>query len=57
MTAADNYTDGLNWTLTDLNGDGGPDLVMLWQDEYVREPVELDDLGGTAWAVYLSTCE
>lgn len=40
----------------DLNGDGGMDRVATYEDEYVREPLELDKQGRARWGAFLSDC-
>ncbi|MGH1345986.1 MAG: hypothetical protein ACRBN8_30760 [Nannocystales bacterium] len=48
----DRYSDGLNWSLADVTGDGRPDLLVHDRDEYVSEGPSTDGLGRTAWRVH-----
>ncbi len=51
----DRYSDGLNWSLRDLTGDGAPDLLVHDRDQYVTDGPTTDGLGRTAWRVHENT--
>jgi hypothetical protein len=51
----DRYSDGLNWSLADVTGDGRPDLLVHERDEYVTVGPETDGLGRSAWRVHANT--
>ncbi len=52
MEPADRYTDGLNYTLTDVDGDRRLDLVVTWADDNVTAPVDEGGLGSVKWLVH-----
>ena len=41
----DRYSEGVNWDLLDIDGDGPPELVVAWQEG-------VEGLGETHWQVY-----
>jgi hypothetical protein len=52
----DRFTDGLDWSLTDLTGDAVPDLVVTHRDASVVAGPDTPQVGRSAWRVHAARC-
>ena len=53
---SDRYSDGVNWGLVDLDGDGGVEILVTSRDETVDLGPDLEGLGRTEWLFFDVQC-